>query len=122
MPTALQSFQDSITALQFSGVIFGTDLVEVSFCAGFSLAAKTTTKSTPGAVIIEGCSLGLQMGETMDILIEPLDKQLPRRCFPIRSRSARILALPGEMESRPGCQRKNTPLLGAAPLPRWPLH
>src|SRR6266849_2754443 len=59
-----------------AGVVFGTDLLwEVSFGSGFLSCRNDDNWSAPGAVTMEGGSLGVQIGEKIDIVILSLDKQ-----------------------------------------------
>src|SRR5207253_8381208 len=59
-----------------AGVAFGTDLLlEISFGRGFISCRNEDNWSTLGAVTLEGGSLGVQIGEKIDIVILSLDKR-----------------------------------------------
>jgi lipid-binding SYLF domain-containing protein len=58
------------------GVVFEADLLlEVSFGRGFIACRNGDNWSAPAAITMEAGSLGLQIGENIDIVILSLDKQ-----------------------------------------------
>jgi lipid-binding SYLF domain-containing protein len=58
------------------GVVFEADLLlEVSFGRGFIACRNGDNWSAPAAITIEAGSLGIQIGENIDIVILSLDKQ-----------------------------------------------
>jgi len=78
----------------------GAAVVGVSYGRGFISCRNGESCSAPGAITLEGGSLGVQIsGEKIDIVILSLDKERRSKLLPTGSQSARMLPLRGEMES-----------------------